>query len=134
MLALNVEEFFGIGAAFRSHLEGIHLQLFLAQLLIHFDFDGQAVAIPSGDIRGVKTGHCFGLNDEVLQALIQGMAQVDGAVGIGRPVVQNVDWSALPGLADALIDPHLLPAFEHLGLVLRQVRLHGKICARQAEG
>src|SRR5438477_9678190 len=55
------------------------------------------------------------------------------AVGVGRPVMQNVNRGAFAGLADALVDALLLPASQHLRLVERQVGLHGEAGARQVQ-
>ena len=89
-VALQVEKFLRVLAAFGAHVGGPHLQLLAAEFLIDFDFDGQAMAIPARDIRRVESRHGFRLDDEILQALVQRRAQVDGAAGIGRAVVQNV--------------------------------------------
>src|SRR5271165_1455797 len=47
-------------------------------------------------------------------------------IGIRRAVVQHVDGLSLVRLPNAVVNPLFLPACEHLGLVLRQVRLHGE--------
>lgn len=52
-------------------------------------FDGHAVGIPAGDIGGVIPLGVFVFDDDVLQDLVQGMAHVDLAVGVGRSVVED---------------------------------------------
>ena len=126
LLALQVEEFLRVFAAFGAHRRRMHLQLLAAEFLVDFDLDGQAVAVPAGNVGRVETGHGFGFDDEILEAFVHCRAQVDGAAGVGRTVVQDVLFPALAGLADALVEAHLLPAFEHLRLVLGQPCLHGK--------
>ena len=132
--ALQVEKFLRILAALGAHVGGLHLQLLAAQFLVDLDLDGQPVAIPPRHVRRVKPGHGLRLDDEILQALIHRRAHVDGPAGVGRPVVQNVAGRAFPGLPDALVNAHLLPAFQHFGLVLGQVGLHGEGSFRQVDG
>src|SRR5947207_2143975 len=62
------------------------------------------------------------------------MAFVDCAIGIGWPIVKDIDRRALANLANLAVNSHLFPFFEPFGLVLRQVRLHGKISLRQIQG
>ena len=50
-----------------------------------------------------------------------------GPLAYGRPIVHHVDRLPFVRLADAVVNPHLLPMFEHFRLVLRQVRLHGEV-------
>jgi hypothetical protein len=80
--------------------DGGHLKFFAPELFVDFNFDGEAVAVPAGDVGGVEASHGLGFDDEVLDALIQGVAEVDGAVGIGWAVVQNVLGSASTGGAN----------------------------------
>ena len=90
LLALQIEKFLRVLSARFPDLQLGHLQFLAAQLLIDLDLDGQAVAIPSRDVRRVESRHGLGFDDEILQALVQRMSEVNGAVGIGRTVVQNV--------------------------------------------
>ena len=84
-------------------------------MLVDLDLDGQAVAVPAGDVGGVKARHGLGLDDEILEALIEGVAQVDGAVGVGRPVVEDVFGATGAGVADLAVEVLSLPASELLG-------------------
>ena len=124
LLALEVEIFLRVLAAFGTDVERAHLKLLAAEFFINLDLDRETVAVPARDVGGIHAGHGFGLHNEVLQALIHGRAEVDGAAGVGRPIMQNVLRRSLPSLANALVDGHLLPALEHLRLVLGQIGLH----------
>ena len=133
LLALQIEVFLRIPAALEAHIDGLHLQFFAAQFLINLDLDRKPVAVPTRDVGGIEPGHILGLDDEVFQALIQRMPQVDRPVCIGQAVVQNILRNTLSGLPDAVIEPHLLPAGERFRLVLGKVGLHGKAGFGQVE-
>ncbi len=87
---LQVDVFLRVGAAGIQDGRNGHLQLFAAELLVDLDLDGQAVAVVAGNVGRIEAGHGFRLDDEVLQALVQGVAEVDGAIGVRRTVVKKV--------------------------------------------
>ena len=122
--ALEVDVLLCVLAAGAADRDGVHLELFAAELLIDFDLDGEAVAVPAGDVGGVEAGHGFGLDDEVFDAFVQGVAEVNGSVGVGRAVVEDVFRGSGAGGADLVVQVLLLPRGEALGLVVRQVGLH----------
>ncbi len=105
-----------------------------AELLVYFNFDGEAVAVPTRDVGGVEAGHGFGFDDEVLNALVEGVAEVDGSVGVGWAVVEDVFCGAGTGGADLGIQVLLLPPRQASRLVLRQVGLHGEGGLGQIQG
>ncbi len=84
------------------------------------------MAVPAGDVGGVEAGHGFGLDDEVLEGLVEGVAEVDGSVGVGGAVVEDVAGGAGAGGADLGVEVLLLPGFEAEGLVDGQAGLHGE--------
>ena len=57
------------------------------------------MAVVPWHVRGVEPSHSLGLNDEVLEALVQGVTKMDGAVGVGWPIVKQVGRPATGGLA-----------------------------------
>jgi hypothetical protein len=89
--------------------------------------DGQAVAIPSGHVGRVVAFHGLHLDDEILQQLVQGVTQVNVAVGVGRPVVQDVGGLSQPRRADLVIQAGFVPVGQQPGFQLAQVGLHGEI-------
>ena len=91
---LQVNVLLRVGAAGLEDRGDRHLELFAAQLLVDLDLDGQAVAVVAGNVGRVESGHGLRLDDEVLQALVEGVAEVDGAVGVGRAVVEQVGGAA----------------------------------------
>ena len=124
--ALEVEVLLGVLAAGAADLDGVHLELLAAELLVDFDLDGEAVAVPAGDVGGVEAGHGAGFDDEVLEGLVEGVAEVDGAVGVGRAVVEDVAGAAGAGAADLAVEVCLLPGSEAQRLVDGEVGLHGE--------
>ena len=57
--------------------------------------DRQAVAVPAGHVGRVEARHRLGLDHDVLQDLVDRVADVDVAVGVGRAVVQDELRAAL---------------------------------------
>ncbi len=92
------------------------------------------MAVPAGDVGGVEAGHGLGFDDEILDALVERVAEVDGAVGVGGTVVEDVFGLAGAGGADLAVEVVLLPLGEACGLVLREIGLHGKGGLGQVEG
>ena len=98
------------------------------------ELGGQAVGVPSGNEGGLEARHILVSDDEVLQNLVEGVTEVDIAVGVGRAVVQHVQRLALVLLDQLVVDLLGFPALESLGLGLRQTSAHGEIGLRQIQG
>jgi hypothetical protein len=135
LLALDADEPLGILAALLADGRDRQGLFLLAEVPVDVDLDGQAVAVPAGDVRGVMAEHGAGFDDEVLEDLVEGRAEVDVAVGVGRPVVEDEGRAARGGalLEDPLIEAVGLPRPDGLGLPLGQVGLHGEVRAGQVE-
>jgi hypothetical protein len=121
---LEVDVLLGVGAAGLADLGGRHLGFFGAEFAIHFDLDGEAVAVPAGDVGGVEAGHGAGLDDEVLEELVEGVAEVDVAVGVGGAVMQDIHGLAGACLANLAVEVLLLPLGEQAGLEGGKICLH----------
>ena len=65
-------------------------------------------------------------DDEILEDLVERGAEVNAAVGVGRPIVQHVGGASGARGANLLVEIFLFPALDELGLGLRQVGLHGE--------
>ena len=97
LLALHVEPVLGVGAAFlaeRDHRVGIGqvrllLVLGAVVLLLDLPFDRQAVAVPARHVVGIVAEHLLAARHHVLEDLVERVADVDVAVGVGRAVVQH---------------------------------------------
>ncbi len=62
------------------------------------------------------------------------MPQVDGPIGIGRPVVQHVTWRILAAGSNLFVNLFLLPDGEPLRLCLGQIRLHREVGIGKVQG
>ena len=98
LLPLQIDVLAGIGVAGRPDGGRVGFGFALgAQLLGHFRLDGQTVAVPAGDVRGLESAQRLRLQDQILEDLVQGGADVDVAVGEGRAVVQHESGGLGPG-------------------------------------
>jgi hypothetical protein len=134
VFTLDVDVLRGELAARAPDLGGRHLGAFGAELLADGMFDGEAVAIPSRDVRRVEAEHRARFDDDVLQRFVERMTDVDAAVRVRRPVVQHELRPAGRFFADETVDVDRLPVREPLRLVLRQIRLHRERGIREVEG
>src|SRR5215469_4840908 len=134
LAALEVDVLLGVVPAGFTDGQGVHLELFAAELFVDLDLDGEAVAVPAGNVGGVEASHGLGLDDEVLDALIEGVAEVDGTVGVRGTVVKDVLGGTGPGGANLGVEVLFLPDGEPQGLVDREVGLHGEGGLGQIEG
>ena len=94
LVALQVDVLAGVFAAGGAELFLRHLVLAAAlgaELLLDLPLDRQAVAVPARHIVDVIAQQEARADHEVLQRLVQGVADVDVAVGVGRAVVQHIE-------------------------------------------
>ena len=127
---LDVDETVRVFSALPALLDRIHGVAHVdagaveAELLVNLVLDRQPVTIPARHVDRVEAGHRARLHDHVLQDLVQHRPEMDVPVRVRRTVVQDPDRAVRRGLANALVDSERFPPREHLGLALRQVRLH----------
>ncbi len=123
----------GIFPALLAKLRRAHLDPGLADLLLDIQLDRQAVAIPAGHIGRIETRQGAGLDDDVLEDLVDRMAQVQLAVGVGRAVVEDEFRAPGTGRANLLVQPHGAPLLQSLRFPLGQAGLHRKVRAGQVQ-
>ena len=137
LAALDADPLLGEGAALPAQLQDRHRILALALLpvaLFDLPFDWQAVTVPARNVVGILAEHLLGAVDNVFEDLVQRRADVQMAVGIGRPVVQHELRAPSRHLTQFPIEVKTPPARQNVRLPLRQFRLHGKVGARQEDG
>ena len=129
LLGLHAHPMGGEVAAFLAELVDRHLVLVLALgpvLLLDLPLDRQAVAVPARHVIGVVAAHLERAGDDVLQHLVQGVADMEIAVGVGRPVMQHVFRPAGRFPAQGAVEVHRVPLADPFGLGLGQAGAHGK--------
>ncbi len=132
LLALHVDPLGGVGAAAGAELGLGDLVLAAAlgaELFLDLPLDRQAVAVPAGHVVHVLAERELRADHEVLQQLVQRMADVDGAVGVGRAVVQHEQRRAgvAAGLAHRAVQVFRNPALQDLRLELGQPGAHREL-------
>src|SRR5262249_57232897 len=85
------------------------------KFLFDLRFDWQSVAVPTRNVGSVVACHALGLDDEVLQNLVEASAQMDGARGVRRTIVKDEQGHALARFQDAPIDFRGFPGGQLLG-------------------
>ena len=105
----------------------------LAQLLLDIVFDRQAMTVPARHVGRVEAGHLPGLDDDVLEGLVDRMAEVEIAIGVGRAIVQYEARAAFVFPADGPVQVKFLPFPQARGLAIRKIRPHGEIRVREIQ-
>ena len=137
LIPLHVDPAGGVFAARGAELGLGHLVLAAApgaELLLDFPLDRQAVAVPAGDVVDVMAHQEPAADHEVLQRLVQRVADVDVAVRIGRTVVQHIQRGLLRLTRGAQTGVEVAPGLDDLRLLLRQAAAHGEGRFRQEDG
>src|SRR5690606_21699312 len=119
--ALDLDLRLRVLAALLPELDRIELHPDLAVLLLDRDLDRQAVAVPARHVGRVEAREVLRLDDDVLEDLVDRMAQVDRAIGIRWSVVQHEQRPSRRVFAQLCIQALALPAIERGWLALGQV-------------
>src|SRR5215207_6548819 len=122
----DADEAFRIATARAPEIGHAHVPLLGPQLPVDFEFDRQSVTVVSRRVRRIESSHRARLDDEILQDFVERGAEVYLSVCVWGTVVQHEFWSPSARLADAIVEPHVLPSGERLRLGGLQVRLHRK--------
>ncbi|EHM55942.1 hypothetical protein HMPREF9080_00243 [Cardiobacterium valvarum F0432] len=123
----------GITAAGGAKFRSAHLRTRLADFLLNLLLNRQAVAVPARDVRAIETEHLARFGDDVFQDFIEGMADVNRAVGVGRAVVQDEFRAARERCALFAVNIVVLPESEDFRLALRQIAAHREIGGGQIQ-
>ncbi len=131
--ALDVDPLPGILAAGLAKSELVNLLLFRPQLLVDIEFDRQPMAVPARHERAVMAVHPLGPQDDVLEDLVQSVAHMKMAVGIGRTVMKNIGGSTAGLRLHLLVEFLVFPLLQHFRLALGQTGLHLELGLGQIE-
>ncbi|MPL90964.1 hypothetical protein SDC9_37023 [bioreactor metagenome] len=138
-LALHGDPVLGELATFLAEGDGVDVVLVQplgAILLLDLPFDRQAVAVPARDIAAVVAHHLMAAHDDVLDRLVQRVADVQMAVGIGRAVMQHERGAGIVAalFAQLVIDRQAFPAGQPFGLARGQAGAHLELGFGQEDG
>ena len=92
------------------------------------------MAVPARNVGSVIAAHRLVIHDEVFEDLVEGVADMDGAVGIRRAIVQDEGLVVLVLFQHLGVDIDIVPILKALRFVLGQVRAHREVGARQIHG
>ena len=132
--ALDIDPFLRERTALLAEFDDRHRVLVLALgaiLFLDLPFDRQAVTVPTRNVVGVVAKHLLAARHHVFENFIERVADMNVAVGVGRPVMQHEFCAALRALAQLSVEIDLAPALQYLRLLLRQARTHRKVRLRQ---
>ena len=115
---------------------GLHLIAAQVAAMQFFDgvFNRQTVAVPARNVVRIHALELTRLDDHVLEHLVDGVADVDLAIGVGRTVVQNEPFLAFAGFAQLFIESAVVPLLDPPGLAPGQVATHRERGIWQVEG
>ena len=131
ILLLPLDLLGGIGAA--QALRFFHRQA-LPVAFFDLALDRHAVAVPARHVHRVETRHVARLGDDVLEDLVDRVAEMDVAVRVGRAVVQDEFRPAAARLADPAINVPLPPFLHPLRLAPGQIAAHRERRIRKIQG
>ena len=131
--ALALDLLLGKGTAGGPERLDVELLAGAALLLLDLQLDRQSVAIPARHIGRIEAIQEARFDDDVFQDLVDGVADVNHAIGIGRTVMQYKARPALRHLALTAVDGKLVPMRKRHGLAPGKVRLHRKVRLRQVD-
>ena len=141
LLALHVEPVLRERAALRPerlHRDGVlevRLGLSLGHvLLLDLPLDREAVAVPARHVVRVVPEHLLRARDEILEDLVERVADVDVAIGVGRAIVEYEFGSSLGALAQLVVEAGFGPPLQHRGLHLREPGPHREWRFGQEQG
>ena len=108
VFALLVNLFGGKGAALGLHVVATQLA---AMQFFNGVFNGQTVAVPAGYVLRVKARQLLGLDDHVFEHFVQGVTNVQFAIGIRRAIVQHKQGGALACKTQFFVQALVAPSF-----------------------
>ena len=97
-------------------------------------FDRQAVAIPARHINRIHALELARLDDHVLEYFVDGVADVDLAVGVRWAIVQHKLRPALAHIAQLFVNAFVFPSLDPARLAFGQVAAHRERRVGQVQG
>src|SRR3984893_13896541 len=91
------------------------------------------MTIPPRDVGRVEASELPALYHDILEHLVDGVTDVNIAVGVRRSVVQHKTWAAFARRTNRFVDPSLLPILDPAGFAFGQVATHRKGRVREIQ-
>jgi len=110
-----------------------HLVTGLADQGFDLMLDRQPVTVPPWHVGGVKAAQGPGLDDHVLDHLVDRMTDMNITVGVGRTIVEDKCLASLALFTQLTIQVDFIPARQTSRFTLRQVAAHRECRFRQVE-
>ena len=124
ILALPFNLLAGVVTTGLSERGDINLDTGLANFLFDIQFNWQAMAIPTRHIRCIKATQGLALDDNIFQHLVDGVTDMDIAVGIGRAVMQHKFRTTFACASQLPVDIHFIPTLKQCRFPIWQVAFH----------
>ena len=105
----------------------------LPHLLRNFELDRQAMTIPARNIRSVFAAQSLIADYEILQDLVQCVADVHVAIRERRPIVQNKPFCIGSRFLNPLVKLLCIPLLQSLRFARDQIGFHRKVRLRQIQ-
>ena len=102
-----------------------------AQFLYCLRFNGQTMGVPTRYIGRIVSIHGFGFHNNILEYLVQGLAQVNVTIGVGRAVMKYE--LLFPRMFFKIPSVYVFPVpeFNHFRFLCRKICPHRKVCLWQ---
>ena len=133
-VGLEFDVFHGVVVALFADFVLGEFAEFWAEGFLDGGFDGEAVAIPAGDVGGIVALHGAEFDDDVFEDFVDEVAHVDVAVGVGGAVVEDPFAFGVLARADLLVEFLVLPLFDHGGFARGEVGFHVEVGFGEVEG
>ncbi len=134
LLGLDLLKTGGVVAAAVADLHGAEIGGLRTDLLHDLVLDGQPVAVPARDELDLVARHLPAAHHQVLEDLVDQMAHVDIAVGVGRPVVEDKGPGRMRLLLLPAIEIDGFPPLLEAGFFGQKPGAHAECGLRQVQG
>ena len=134
--ALCANPFIRKGPAFGAeliHRDVVFVFAFFTVLLLNLPFNRQPMTIPAMHIGAVKAKHIARACHHIFQSFIESMPNMNVAIGIRRPIMQDKCLPPRPFFTQALIKANFIPSRQKVRFPFGQPRFHRKRRFRQEQ-
>ena len=124
VFTLSVHLLHRIVTTLLSEYRVVNFDTSLTNFLFNIVLNRQTMTVPTWNIRSIKTAHSTRLHDNIFQYFVNRMAKVDVPIGVRRPIMQNILFTATACFPYLSINIFFVPLFKNARLSLCQIRTH----------